>query len=86
MPSSGDTSYSPTISPEPEGIVTAGAGEMSRHTLAIHVTIYPDLGQRGERQNGRGAGFARVRDDAADVNEGLRGHEESVSGEDERRP
>jgi len=61
VPSPGGPSYSPTMSPDPAGIVTKGAQGR-----------YPDLGRRGERRNGRGAGFARVKDDAADVDEGPR--------------
>jgi len=37
--SSGGTSYSPTMSPDPAGIVAAGAGEMSRHSLATRNSI-----------------------------------------------
>ena len=50
--------------PDPAGIVT-------RDTLKL--TVYPDLGRKGEMRNGgRSAGCARVRDGAAGVDDGPR--------------
>jgi len=50
--------------PDPAGIVTSDT---------LKLTVYPDLGRKGEMRNGRSAGCARVRrDGAAGVDEGPR--------------
>ena len=54
--------------PGPRRDSDSGGRESKCHDIlsSLHdvlTVLHPDQGRRGERQNGRGAGFARVRDD-----------------------